>query len=182
MRKFLNLKKNLIRFLKAKDFIFINRAFGMIEALIGISVASVILVAFTTLNVHNIKISRANTNELRASMYLQEMIEAAKDLEQSDWEAIVNSSCFSPLICHPEIQGGNWVFVSGSESLDDDVFVRSLSIEDVHRNQLIFPNEIVSIGGEVDPNTKKIITTITWNNSFQSKTLLLETYVYNYTP
>ncbi len=155
-----------------------TKAFGMIEVLISLAIASIILVTFTSLNLYNIKISRANITKLKASMYLQELIEVSKDLEQSDWDAIVNSPCSAA--CHPQIQGGAWVLISGAETLDSDVYTRSVKFEEVHLDQLAFPNTIVASGGIVDPNTKKSIAEISWNDCFQNRTLTLETYVYNY--
>ena len=155
-----------------------QKAFGMIEVLVSLAIASIVLLTFTSLNVYNIKVSRANITKLKASMYLQELIEAAKDLEQSDWDAIVNSPCSTA--CHPQIQGDAWVLVSGDESLDNNTYTRSVKFEEVHRDQLAFPNIIVDSGGVIDPNTKKSIAEISWNDGFQDRTLTLETYVYKY--
>ena len=154
------------------------KAFGMIEVLISLAIASIILLTFTSLNIYNIKVSRANITRLKAGMYLQELIEVAKDLEQSDWDAIVNSPC--PTACHPEIQGNAWVLVSGAETLDNNIYTRSVKFEEVRRDQLAFPNIIVASGGVIDLNTKKSIAEISWNDGFQDRTLTLETYVYNY--
>ena len=153
------------------------KAFGMIEVLISLAIASIVLLTFTSLNVYNIKISRANTTRLKANMYLQELIEVAKDLEQSDWDAIVNSPCSTA--CHPQIQGNAWILVLGAETLENS-YTRSVKFEEVRRDQLAFPNTIVDSGGVIDPDTKKSIAEISWNDGFQNRTLTLETYVYNY--
>ena len=158
------------------------KGFGIIEAVVGIALASMLLTAFMTLTVQTIKINRANINELKADMYLKELIEVAKDLEQSeDWSVITGYPCSDSLnqACHPEISGGKWTLVPGTESLDNNMYSRSLTIADVNRNQIAFPNEIVASGGIFDPNTKKIIGEIRWNDGTHSP-MTLETYVYNY--
>lgn len=60
-----------------------SEGFSIIEALVGITLAALLLVAFTALISQTIKINHANTSKLKATMYLQELIEIAKDLEQS---------------------------------------------------------------------------------------------------
>jgi len=157
----------------------------MIEAVVGVTLASILLTAFMTLTVQTVKINRANINELKADMYLKELIEVAKDLEQSeDWSTIIGYPCSDSLnqVCHPatssDISGYKWELVSGIEPLDNNMS-RSLTIADVYRDQLAFPNNIVLTGGVPDPNTKKIIGEIHWNDGSHSP-MTLETYIYNY--
>lgn len=165
-----------------KQSIIFYKGFGIIEAVVGITLASIFLTAFATLTLQTIKLDRANISELKADMYLKELIEVAKDLEQSeDWSVITGYPCSYSLNqpCHPEISGGKWILVTGTESLDNNMYSRSLTIADVNRNQIAFPNEIVTSGGVSDPNTKKIIGEIRWNDGSHSP-MTLETYIYNY--
>jgi len=157
------------------------KGFGIIEAVVGITLASILLTAFMTLTVQTFEINRANINELKANMYLKELMEVAKDLEQSkDWSVITGYPCSYSLYqaCHPEISGGKWTLVPDKESFDNNMY-RSLTIADVYRSQLAFPNEIVTSGGTFDPNTKKIIGEIRWNDGSHYP-MTLETYIYNY--
>jgi prepilin-type N-terminal cleavage/methylation domain-containing protein len=157
-----------------------DKGFGLIEIIISIALVTIFLLTFTTLTLEAIKISQTNTKELKATMCLQELIEIAKDLEQSNWEEITNSNCYDPNVCHPEIQDNKWILVPGEENLDG--YQRSLSIEPVYRDQLSFPNIIVSNNGVLDPDTKKIVTKISWDDGFNPRSLILETYVYNFQP
>jgi hypothetical protein len=67
--------------------------------------------------------------------------------------------------------------VAGSETLDDGTFTRSLSTEVVYRDPVT--HEIVATPGVLDPNTKKIHATISWNSGFENRTTTLDAYVYN---
>ena len=67
---------------------------------------------------------------------------------------------------------------SGDEEPDGDTFTRWITVEDVGRNQKAFPN-VIDPGGLYDPNTKKIIACIMWNDGTLHE-MKLETYVYNY--
>ena len=150
----------------------------MIEAIIGVVLASIFLTAFLKLNMEAIKLNRANVSNFKASMYLKELIEITKDLEQSDWSELNKPICYSDPYCHPEISGNEWELVFGTESLDSDTYNRSIMITDVYRDQLVFPNEIVTIGGILDPDTKKITAEISWDEGNHS--MKLETYVYDF--
>lgn len=157
-----------------------NCGFGLIEVIISMGIAGILLVAFSALLAQTAKISRENTRELRGALYLREAIEVAKDLEQSNWDMIIDPACASPIVCHGTIAGSAWVLVAGQELLEDGLYARALTVENVERDQLAFPNSIVLSGGVVDPHTKKIIATLTRTLPSGTKTTTLETYVYNY--
>lgn len=152
-----------------------NKGFSIIETIISMSIASILLVVFTGLTISAVDMGRTNASQFRASMYLRELNEIAKDLEQSNWDLLASatSSCAAPSICHPEVSGNAWTVSAGSETLDG-VYTRSLTVEPVYRDQLTFPNSIVPIG-IFDPDTKKVIGTITWDGN----SMTLETYIYD---
>lgn len=158
-----------------------NQGFGLVEIIVSIGLVAVFILTFSTLTMQAIKTSRANNSELKAIIYLQELIEISQDLEQSNWEELADSGCYNPDLCHPEIQDNKWILSAEPEELEN-IYQRSLTIENVYRNQLSFPNKILETGGELDPNTKKIKAQITWNNGFEPRELILEAYVYNYLP
>ena len=155
--------------------------FGMIEVIVSMSIVAILLVSFTTLTIRTKRMSHANANELRATLYLQEVIEVAKDLEQSNWAAFP-ATCPppAPQNYHPVIQTATstnvWALAAGSELLDN-TYTRELTVEPVFRapDASTFPNEIVTAGGVCDENTKRVVGTILWD----TRTLTLETYVYN---
>jgi len=146
-----------------------NQGFGLIEATISIGIATIFIVAFTSLVLQALKTAHTNTNELKATMYLQELVEVTKDLEQSDWPYIAGSSCYTPSVCHPDIQSNKWILSSGEEQLDDGFYTRSLTLEQEP---------------DVNPHTKKIIAhaQIEWDDGSQHRTSQLESYLYNYNP
>ena len=158
-----------------------NNGFAIVEALISVGIAASLVVTFTTFISKNIKVNYANTKEVKANFYLQELIEVARDLEQSDWSEITAPLCASPNICHTASSLGAWQFLAGAENLENKSYSRSVTIEDVYRSVSTFPNTIVDStipGAVLDPNTKKITATISWYDGFQNRSSTLETYVY----
>lgn len=142
-----------------------NSGFGVIEAIVGIAVGSILLVAFASLIWQTMKMSRANVRDFKAQLYLKELVEVIRDLEQSNWQEIANTFCteFSP--CFPQISGGNWDLVSGSKENLEGIFERWIVIEDT-----------------ADTQTKKVTAKLEWNNGFENKNLKTEIYVYSFNP
>lgn len=162
-----------------QQLIFRNGGFIIIEAVIGVVLASIFLTAFLALNAQAIKFNQANISNFEADMYLNELIEVTKDLEQSDWCELTKPICSSGP-CHPDSGSApEWELLFGTESLESNKFNRSVIISEVYRNQLAFPNNIVTGLGILDPNTKKITAQITWVDGSHSS-IILETYAYNY--
>jgi len=166
-----------------------NKGFSIIEALVGITLAALLLVAFTALISQTIKINHANTSGLKATMYLQELIEIAKDLEQStstwqsNWISTTGQECNTLYVCYPMASGTTWTLISTTttakgEYLENNIYTRWLTIENVCRDSN--KNIDACPSDELSTSTKKVIATITWNNGFGSQTSTLETYVYTY--
>jgi len=113
-------------------FVFKKQGFSVIEAVIGATIAALLIITFFTLISKAIVVNEANAKELKASLYLQELIEIAKDLEMSpepsgDWNSSI-LACVSQ-ICHPEASGSNWILNPGEEQ-PESIYTRSLTIED----------------------------------------------------
>lgn len=166
------------RFGRNNKLVLAASGFGMIEVIVSMSVVAILLVTFLTLTLRTIEITHANTAQLRANMYVRELIEIAKDLEQTNW-AELPATCPAPApeVYHPVATASStWAFATGSELLDAK-FTRSLSLESVRRDPdpFTFPNTIVTTGGVCDENTKKIVAKIEWD----AQIMVLETYVYN---
>jgi len=158
-----------------------QKGFAIVETLISIAIIGILLIGFQILISQAIKVNRVNRTELKASLYLQETIEIAKDLELSDWDTLTGSSCISSSVCHPIDGGGSWALSNGQEFLDSGKYSRDIYIEDVCRDSSDFPNNIIDCPGLFnDPNTKKVVATVQWNDSYRPRSLSLETYVYKY--
>ena len=157
------------------------KGFAIVEALISLSIALILLVSFQSLIIQIVKVDNVSEDSFLATMFLREVIEVSKDLEQSDFSSFP-ATCPSSAgsVYHPVINGENWQLDSGPEALLGGKYTRYFSVEPVFRDQLDFPNEIVLTGGVCDENTKKIIATINWNTGSVARTMSLETYVYNY--
>jgi len=169
--------------------------FAMVEVLISLAVVSVLALAFQTLVIQMIKINKVSQDTFVARMYLKEAIEAARDLEQtaSSWEvfqkpcSILSDPCNNPVVPSDfylttgEYEPGKlgWIIVS-DDQFNTGKYTRTIKFEAVCRDQLAFPNVIVSqgSGGVCDESTVKIVASVDWSADSMTKTMALETYVY----
>ena len=149
--------------------------FALVEAIISLAIGLVFVLSFSTLLLYTSKVSKFNTQNLKAIFYLRETAEVAKDLEMSNWSELAASTCSFPKVCHPQIQNGAWKLVTGTETLDG-IYRRSISVSQVNRNAAF---NIVSSGGTPDPNTFQITTSLSWTSTFGTKTSGLNMYVHN---
>jgi type II secretory pathway pseudopilin PulG len=146
-----------------------NKGFGIIEALIGITIGGLLLGAFSTLIVRTMKVNRINALNIKAMMYLQEMIEVAKDMEQSATTTVFGppNDCNTSSACHPKANNSfsppRWELALGKEKLENEVFTQSMIIGDTG-----------------DDNVKIATATISWYDGSQNHTANMETYLYYY--
>ena len=158
-----------------------SKGFAMVEVIISLAIAVILMLAFQTLLWRTARMADFSKNSFLATMYLREAIEITRDLEVSDW-GIFPTTCPSTgsQTFHPIDTGGAWSLAADEELLDGGKYTRSIVIESVFRNQLAFPNHIVSSGGSCDDNTKKAKAVIAWNDSSGLHTMDLEAYIYNF--
>ena len=162
-----------------------QQGFGLIEAVVGIIVALIIILSFTALITRAVTYSSINGKQLKATLYLQEMVEVAKDLEQSDWDSLNN--CIS-VDCYPEISASStWILSMGRENNIEGIYDRWLTIEHVCRDissatptYEILPIPCHPAHIDYSSSTKKIIAEIEWDDQLGSQYLELEAYLYNY--
>lgn len=179
------------------NFQFNQKGFGLIEAVVGIIVALGIILAFTALISRAVAYSSINGKQLKATLYLQEMVEAAKDLEQftttwqSNWVSATGDECntTTPAVCYTAASGTSWVLISTTPAAKgetvENTYNRWLTIENVCRSTTT--NEILLSpcdpgDPEYSSTTKKIIAEIEWNDKLGSQHLEMEAYLYNYNP
>ena len=154
-----------------------KRGFGLLEVVVSIAITSVLAVSFVTLLSYSKSLSRHNLDVLKAELYLIETVEQIRELEHSSWTTLDTTVCEHPAKCHVEESSGAWIIVSGGEELDSK-FERALYINDVYRDQAAFPNTLVTSGGVLDPDSKKILVQLKWINTSGSHSKEIEIYVY----
>lgn len=146
------------------------------DVLIGLFVASILTVAFLGSVVSAVRYANLQTKEVQAELLAIELVEIARELEDSRWSELTSSTCATAgSECYPsdQVVSGAWRLVSGEETIG--AFTRSMYTEPVTRDA----SHAIASSGTVDPHTRKVVATVSWNAYGTPRTLTLETYVYD---
>ena len=126
---------------------------SLIELLITIALSAILIPALLT-GFFVTREGRAQQEQrLLATAYAKEAQEAVRIVARNGWNNLVNGTH------HPIVSGSTWTFSSGSEAIGN--LTRQIEIGDVQRDS---NGEIVDSGGTLDPSTKEIIITVSWNS------------------
>lgn len=127
---------------------------SLVELLVIIGLCTIILPAILT----GVMASREGKSQQiqseKAINLLKEEQEALRNIRESGWSNISTDGTY-----HAVISGSNWILQSGIETTSDN-FQRKIDIGSVYRD---ITGTIVSSGGTLDPSSKIITITVSWN-------------------
>lgn len=135
-----------------------NNGQVLIELLLAIGLAAIILPSILTSLVASRDGRDQQEQRLEATAYLKEAEEAVRVVKEN-WNNIPANGTY-----HPEISANTWTLVPGAESIKE--FTRQIDIENVYRDI----NGTLSLNSTdtLDPSTKRIITTVSWQTPYPS--------------
>lgn len=151
-----------------------KNGFSLIELIIAISFVSVILVLITTIGGQSFKLRRLNQERTKSIFFATEAMEAIKLIS---WQNL-NSGVY-----HPVVSSNTWTLVPGTELLESK-YTRSVTISDVYRAESTngqVHGPIVSSGGYLDEDTKKINVSVDWFSTIgMNRQTPLENYIFRW--
>ncbi len=136
----------------------VKKQFGqtLVELLIAIGLTAILIPAL----LGAFAIARGGRAQLQqrtqALEYLQEAQEAVRIIDNNNWTNLADGTF------HPVISGTTWALAAGSESIGT-YFTRQIVIGDVYRDT---NGNIATSGGTLDPSTKMITVSVSWNVPF----------------
>lgn len=139
---------NLLRFFRRRS----NVGSVLIEALLALAIGAAILTAVSTALVTSQQANLQSSQYQQAQLYIQEAEEAVRSLWLSGWDNLNLTGIF-----HPEVLVDDWQLIAGDESLG--IYTRQIEIDQVFRD---LNGNIATQGGTLDPSTKKVTTTVSW--------------------
>jgi Tfp pilus assembly protein PilV len=159
--------------MRLKNKIYKN-GFGMIEVVIGSSIIS--LVMFSMASVVNIsaKLSSENSNNNKAVFLIEEGVEAVKIMRDSSWQKI--SSLTPGTNYYLNFNGTTWATTT-TNTFVDGVFERKFVLSSINRDAT--SQDIVTSGGSVDTETKKLTVSVSWRFRNATTTKSVSTYITN---
>ncbi len=158
-----------------------TKGIGLVEILIVTAVLGVGLLAVISFLIYSRGVTFQVARTTEATTIAEEGIEVVRSMRDEGWDSNI-----VPLISgdtyYPSISGVNpddkWTLITTPQPLIDNLYTRTVVIEDVGRvagSDDIDP----SGGGNPDPNTKKVTSTVTWTENGRNKQVQLVAYITN---
>lgn len=132
----------------------------LVELLIAIGLSAIILPALAVGFMSSREGRAQERRRVEATALLQETMEAVRSIRESGWTTFAVDGAY-----HPVITGSAWTFAEGPQTMGD--FTREVVIESVERDDT---GAIVDTGGTVDPSTKEVTITVTWDTPIEGST------------
>lgn len=126
---------------------------SLVELLITIGIAAIIFPALMVALVATRNGKAQDNQRVQAVALMKESLEIIRVIREQNWSPFATNGIY-----HPLASGNTWTLSAGSDSVNG--FTRQITISDVTRDN---NGTIVSTGGTVDPSTKKIVISISWN-------------------
>lgn len=130
-----------------------KKAFSLLEVILAAAIFVIFSSGAITAILSGINLNRAGNEYTIATQYASEGIEAVRSIKNQAFANLVNT-----VGTGITQTGGVWTF-SGTNNVFDK-YTRTIAISDVYRDGL---NNIVATGGTLDPLSKKITSTVTYN-------------------
>lgn len=148
-----------------------NNGFSIVEVMLAVALFMIFATGMVGAVLYGLDNNRLSGEQLIANQYAAEGLEAARSIKNQAYTNLVNSTGTGIA------QVGNvWTF-SGTNNIYDK-YTRVITVVDVERDA---NGNIVASGGALDPNSKKIVSTVSWNfTSARANSVVLTTYLTNW--
>lgn len=150
-----------------------SRGIALIEVVVALSIISIALVALLVNYKAHLKAALSNTQAVKASYLVEEGFEAVRFLRDGSWSR--NIQTLTAGTAYSLYWNGTvWLATTTPQYVDE--FQRTFSVAAVSRDG---NSDIVSSGGTVDPDTKRVDVSVAWSTAAGTTTKTVSTYLTN---
>jgi hypothetical protein len=148
-----------------------NKGFGMVEAVISVSIAASFILILSGANFAYSTLAYGQSNKIQASFLAEEAIEAVKFLRDESWDT--NIAPLTPNTNYfPTFTGTDWTLDIATSTIG--IFERKVVFQSVFRDA---NDNIVASGGTVDPDSRLLTVTVSWQEKGNTYTKVLFAYI-----
>lgn len=149
-----------------------KNGFSVLEVIIAVAIFMIFATGAIMTVAQSYNANRLGAENTIATQFAAEGIESVKSIKN---RAYTNLTNFNAAGLQKNSIGNYWEFKGEGTSNTLEKYIRSIKVEDVNRD---IGGNIVASGGTLDPDTKKITSTVTWNfNTARPETTSLITYL-----
>lgn len=154
-----------------------NKGIGLVEILVVTAVLGIGFLAVISFLIFSRGVTFQVARTTEATTLAEEGIEAVRSMRDEGWNAnIATLDAATPATYYPVISSDKWTLTTTDPGLIENLYTRSVVVEQVGRDGA---DEILSSGGTIDPNTKKVTSTVTWTENGRNKQIQLVSYITN---
>lgn len=124
----------------------------VVEVIVAMTLFAILATGSVVVILGSFLTSRQGEEEARAAFLAQEGLEAVESIRNRGWATLVDGSYGL------STSGTTWSFSGTSQVIEK--YTRVIQVSSVSRNA---SGDIVTTGGTVDPNTKRVESRVTWN-------------------
>lgn len=130
----------------------------MIEAIVAISIVTIIILGSMTVAQKSLQISQRSLTHTQANFLLEEGAEAVRIIRDDNWNNISNLALNADF--YLVFNSGTWSLNSTPNTIDQ--FTRKVQLASVYRDA---STGSISSGGNLDSGAKLITITVSWHES-----------------
>jgi len=131
---------------------------SLVEIVLVIGLSAIILPALLTGLISSRQGKAQQVQRTQAVYLLNETVDAVRSVREKGWTSFATNGIF-----HPSILGTSWSLATGSAVIDG--FTQEVIIGGVNRDS---SGTIASMGGTLDPSSKKVDIVISWDQPYLS--------------
>lgn len=153
-----------------------NKGVSLIEILVALAILAIVFATLFSLTSFSLRMIVSAKQTIQANYLAQETIEAVKNFRDGTiWDLDGLGKLATSTDYFPLATSSKWQMVQGIEEISG--FTRKVVFQDVKRDSNF---NIVETGGNYDPNTKKVIVTVSWQEKGRERQIQIMTYLTNW--
>jgi type II secretory pathway pseudopilin PulG len=151
------------------------RGFSLIDIIIALGIASLLFFSIYELFIFSTRATYSRVNKTESLQFAEEGIEAVRTLRNRGWDTYIGSKSVGTNY-YLTLSGDQWTLGTTPTALINSLFTRTIVFNNVNRDG----SGNISTSGTLDPDTKKVTVTVSWQERGNNRNLSLATYVTNF--
>ena len=154
-----------------------QNGYGLIEIIIVATVGVTVFLSVSVCLISFMKVALLNIDNTEALFLAKSSLEQARAVRDEKWENISGLVLEYPYHFDPSEETSPEKWVALPETKSEDKYTIWVTISEVRRDG---NDDIVSVGGDVDGNTLKVVSNVSWSASSGAKQISLYEYLTNF--
>lgn len=153
----------------------LRQGFGVVEIVVVVAMLGIILASVTQAALITSRLAQRSAREAQAVSLAEEAVEAMRTLRNASWTTYI-SPLTNGTTYYVTLNGTQWSLSTTDPGAIYGQYNRTVVTSAVYRDS----GNNISSAGTLDPDTRKVVVTVTWVHRGETRNITLETYLTNY--